>query len=125
MRSVGAFPFPRRHKPLPVLTFERYLSQYRCQRCTGTSYEVEDAIDVAGGLRQPENVAASLSVPERLLLFCIASHTDWQQAGVTGRTVTGMMVRGLVERNAGGRLSLTNEGREVLAALLLGGIPSR
>ena len=29
-------------------------------------------------LRQPENVAAGLSVPERLLLFCIASHTDWQ-----------------------------------------------
>jgi hypothetical protein len=36
-----------------------------------------------------------------------------------------MMVRGLIERNPGGRLSLTNEGREVLAALLLGGIPSR
>ena len=76
-------------------------------------------------LRQPENVAAGLSVPERLLLFCIDSHTDWQQAGVTGRTVTGMMVRGLIDRNAGGRLSLTNDGREVLAALLLGGIPSR
>jgi hypothetical protein len=50
-------------------------------------------------LRQPENVAARLSVPERLLLFCIASHTDWQKAG-TGTTVTAMMVRGLIERNA-------------------------
>jgi hypothetical protein len=29
-------------------------------------------------------------------------------------------VRELVERDAAGRLSLTNEGREVLAALLLG-----
>jgi len=76
-------------------------------------------------LRQPENVATGLSVPERLLLFCIASHTDWQKAGVTGTTVTAMMVRGLIERNAGRRLSLTNEGREVLAALLLGGIPSQ
>ena len=76
-------------------------------------------------LRQPENVAAGLSVPERLLLFCIASHTDWQKAGVTGTTVTAMMVLGLIERNAGGRLSLTNEGREVLAGLLLGGVPSR
>jgi hypothetical protein len=76
-------------------------------------------------LRQPENVAAGLSVSERLLLFCIASHTDWQKAGVTGTTVTAMMVRGLIERNAGGRLSPTNEGREVLAALLLGGLPSR
>jgi len=76
-------------------------------------------------LRQPENVAAGLSVPERLLLFCIASHTDWQKAGVTGTTVTAMMVRWLIERNGGRRLSLTNEGREVLAALLLGGIPSQ
>ena len=76
-------------------------------------------------LRQPENVAAGLFVPERLLLFCIASHTDWQKAGVTGTIVTAMMVRGLIERNAGERLLLTNEGREVLAALLLGGIPSR
>ena len=56
-------------------------------------------------LRQPENVAAGLSVPERLLLFCIASHTDWQKAG-PGTTVTAMMVRGLIERNGGRRLSL-------------------
>jgi hypothetical protein len=76
-------------------------------------------------LRQPENVAAGLSVLERLLLFCIASHTDWQKAGVTETTVTAMMVRGLIERDAGGRLSLTNDGREVPAGLLLGGIPSR
>ena len=87
-----------------MITFEPHLSQYRCQCCTGTSYEVEDAIDVAGGLRQPENVAASLSVPERLLLFCIASHTDWQKSSVTGTTVTAMMVRGLIERNGGRRL---------------------
>jgi hypothetical protein len=36
--------------------------------------------------RKPEAVAAELSVPERILLFCIASGTDWQRAGVTGET---------------------------------------
>jgi hypothetical protein len=41
-----------------------------------------------------------------VLLFCIASGTDWQKAGVTGVTV--MLVKGLVERtprggDAGGR----------------------
>jgi hypothetical protein len=25
-----------------------------------------------------------LTVPERVLLFCVASGTDWQKAGVTG-----------------------------------------
>jgi hypothetical protein len=33
----------------------------------------------------PDTVAADLSVPERLLLFCIASGTDWQRAGVHRR----------------------------------------
>jgi hypothetical protein len=68
--------------------------------------------------RKPEAVAAGLSVPERILLFCIASDTDWQKATVTGETVTVMVVKGLVERDAAGQLSLTGEGRAVLAALL-------
>ena len=76
-------------------------------------------------LRQPETVAARLSVAERILLFCITSHTDWQKPDVTGATVTAMAVRGLIERDAAARLSLTDEGREVLAALLLGRAPSR
>jgi hypothetical protein len=76
-------------------------------------------------LRQPETVAARLSVAERILLFCITTHTDWQKPGVTGATVTAMAVRGLIERDAAARLSLTDQGREVLAALLLGRVPSR
>jgi hypothetical protein len=43
--------------------------------------------------------AAELTVPERVLLFCVASETEWAQAGVTGATVTMMLVRGLVERD--------------------------
>jgi hypothetical protein len=58
------------------------------------------------------------SVPERVLLFCVASGTEWAQAGVTGATATAMLVRGLVEHDALGRLELTPRGRTVLDALL-------
>jgi hypothetical protein len=30
--------------------------------------------------RKPENVVARLSVPERVLLFCVASGTEWGEA---------------------------------------------
>jgi hypothetical protein len=63
-------------------------------------------------------IAADLSTPERILLFCIASGTQWAQAGVTGATVTAMVVRGLVDRDAAERLELTPDGRAVLDALL-------
>jgi hypothetical protein len=53
-----------------------------------------------------------------MLLFCVASGTDWQRAGITGETVTALVVKGLIERNSGGRLSLTEGGRETLRTLL-------
>src|ERR1700730_4891140 len=40
--------------------------------------------------------ADALTVPERVLLFCVASGTDWQRAGITGETVTLLVVKGLV-----------------------------
>ena len=42
-------------------------------------------------------------------------------AGITGMTVTAMIVRGLIQRDPAGRLWLTKEGRAVLAALLAKG----
>ena len=62
--------------------------------------------------------SAALSVPERVLLFCVASKTEWAQVGVTGTTATAMMVRGLIERDTVGKLVLTETGRAVLFALL-------
>jgi hypothetical protein len=53
-----------------------------------------------------------------MLLFCIASETDWQRAGITGDTVTTMLVKGLIERDAGGHLALTAHGRATLRAML-------
>jgi hypothetical protein len=44
-------------------------------------------------LPTPETIAATLTVPERMLLFCIASDTDWTAAGVASAT-TQHIVRG-------------------------------
>jgi hypothetical protein len=64
-------------------------------------------------------IAAGLTVPERVFLFCIASDTDWFRAGVANSVAHLMMVKGLVEREGGaGSYVLTDEGRAVLAALL-------
>jgi hypothetical protein len=40
--------------------------------------------------------AADLTVRERVLLFCIASGTDWQKAGVPGETVIDVIEKGLI-----------------------------
>jgi hypothetical protein len=64
-------------------------------------------------------IHSEFSTPERILLFCVASGTEWGWAGVTGATVTVLVVRGLIERDAGGRLVLTKQGRAVLDAMIV------
>jgi hypothetical protein len=54
-----------------------------------------------------------------VLLFCAASGTSWEHAGITGETVTAIPVRGLFIRDAARRLSLTDRGRSALRTLLL------
>ena len=67
----------------------------------------------------PDLIAAALTVPERLLLFCLASDTDWQAASITHATAQHMMVRALIERDhAAMRYAPTDQGRAVLGALL-------
>jgi hypothetical protein len=69
--------------------------------------------------RTPESIAAGLTVPERILLLCIDSRTDWQKVSrITGETVTAVVAKGLVDRDASGRLTLTGEGRATVAVLL-------
>jgi hypothetical protein len=53
--------------------------------------------------------AKALAVRERVLLFCAASGSE---------TVTAVVVKGLVERDAAGALALTDRGRAVLRAML-------
>jgi hypothetical protein len=68
-----------------------------------------------------ESIAASLTVSERVLLFCIESNTDWANAGITGATARIMQVKNLIERDQKAtRFVLTEQGRTVLAALLAG-----
>lgn len=64
--------------------------------------------------------AEALAVPERILLFCLASGTPLAEGGVTERTVLNMVIKGMVERGLGAHLSLTRQGRDALAALLSG-----
>jgi len=66
----------------------------------------------------PTATAAGLRVNERVLLFCIASGTDHHRAGITHEIATSAMVKGLIERDSGGMLALTDQGRTVLRALL-------
>jgi hypothetical protein len=68
--------------------------------------------------KDASTIAAKLSVQERVLLFCIASETEWKRAGVTRSTVASMIVRGLIQRDPVGGLSRTKEGRATLDALL-------
>ena len=73
---------------------------------------------MVGPMTSASTIAAELSVSERVLLFCVASGTEWARAGVTGATATAMVVKGLIERNSGDELALTKDGRAVLDALL-------
>jgi hypothetical protein len=66
----------------------------------------------------PTQDTIALTVRERVLLFCAGSGTDWQRAGIMSETVTALIVRGLLVRNATGRLTLTDRGRYALRALL-------
>jgi hypothetical protein len=69
--------------------------------------------------RTPESIAAGLTVPERILLLCIDSGTDCQKVSrITGETVTAAVAKGLVDRDASGRLTLSGEGRATVAVLL-------
>jgi hypothetical protein len=65
-----------------------------------------------------DGVHSELSTPERILLFCVASGTEWERAGVTRATVTMLVLRSLIERDAGGRLVMTKKGRAPLDAMI-------
>jgi len=66
----------------------------------------------------PGAIAPDLTVRERILLFCAASGTDREHAGITGEIVTATAVKGLILREASGHLALTERGRAALRALL-------
>ena len=69
-------------------------------------------------LTTPTQTAEALSVPERLLLLCVASGIDFKHAKIAERVAIEVVVKGLMNRNTGGVLILTDRGRAVLRAML-------
>jgi hypothetical protein len=68
-----------------------------CHRRRGSEAgTLASRLDSIAPMDDASTIAAQLDVPERVLLFCLASGTEWAQAGVTGATTTMMLVRGLV-----------------------------
>jgi hypothetical protein len=65
-----------------------------------------------------DTIAAELTVPERVLLFCLASDTNWVKAGVSHSTTQHLLVRNLVKRDRATDFALTDQGRLVLDALI-------
>jgi hypothetical protein len=53
-----------------------------------------------------------------VLLFCVASSTDWKHTAIPGEIVTTMVVKGLITRDALGHLALADRGRAVFRAML-------
>jgi hypothetical protein len=48
---------------------------------------------------------------ERMLLFCVANNTNWRHPATPGEIITTMVVKGLIDRDATGELTLTDRGR--------------
>jgi hypothetical protein len=68
-----------------------------------------------------DTLAAGLTTAERVTLFCLASSTDWADAGVTHATAQRMLVRGLIDRDQSARqFKLTPLGGDVLVAQVVG-----
>jgi hypothetical protein len=75
--------------------------------------------DAALWSKTPPIVAGldTLSVSERLLLFCAASGTKPANAGIMHRTIEHSIIKGLIKRERTG-LTLTELGRATMNALL-------
>jgi hypothetical protein len=76
-------------------------------------------MSVSTSVKAPSEIAARLTVQERVLLFCVASRTDWSRAGVSAGAATQLLIRNLVARDPSpSRYKLTPWGRKVLATLV-------
>jgi hypothetical protein len=68
---------------------------------------------------KPEDIAASLSAQEKVILFCAAVGIDHAAVGILARSMQAMAIRGLIEREHGSAdYVLTDAGRAAFVALL-------
>jgi hypothetical protein len=69
-------------------------------------------------LSTPADTAKALTTRECVLLFCATSGTYWGHAGIPGKTVTAMVVKGLDMHDAAVQITPTDRGHAVLRAML-------
>jgi hypothetical protein len=69
-------------------------------------------------LKMPADAATALTVPERLLLLCVAAGIDFKHAKIAERFAMEAVVKGLLTLDTGGVPALTDRGRAVLRAML-------
>jgi hypothetical protein len=66
-----------------------------------------------------KNFAGRLTVPERQILLCVGTSKDLAAGEVDHDALQHLFLKGLIEwRSDGARLTLTDQGREVLSTLL-------
>ena len=69
--------------------------------------------------RRPSGTGRHAQHPRTHSAVLHRQQDQWERTGITGATVIAMVIRGLIERDAAGELTLTKQGRAVLAALLM------
>jgi hypothetical protein len=97
---LSAEPWPDH---IPVPTFDPRMA------CTVCGIIGADG-DTIAKLSMPAEAAAALRVSERMLLFCVASGTDWKHPAIPGEIVTTTVVKGLIDRD-GWRSTLPHRSR--------------
>jgi hypothetical protein len=68
--------------------------------------------------RMPAAEAATLTVREKMALFCAAADIDHGAVGIPAHTMQALEIRGLIEREHAADYALSDKGRAVLRAML-------
>ena len=69
--------------------------------------------------RPMEKLTTTLSAHDRVILFCVASATDYCEAGITAHAMQSMAIRGFIAHNRESEAyTLTDSGRATLTAIL-------
>jgi hypothetical protein len=68
-----------------------------------------------------EKLTTKLSAQDCVILFCVATATDYPAAGITAHAMQSMAIRGFIAHNReSGAYTLTDSGRARLTAILEG-----
>ena len=66
-----------------------------------------------------ERLTTALSAHDRVILFCVATATDYSAASITAHALQSMAIRGFLAHNReSGAYTLTDSGRATLTAIL-------